>query len=327
MTGSPITRKPAVSGRTTAPVALCLFLALCAASLSVGVADLSLEEQGASLDTVLISRLPRTLAAVLVGAGLAIAGLIMQTLARNRFVDPGIGGTEQSAALGVLLATVLWPAAPILGKMMVATLTALIGTAVFLLLVRRLPPTQPYLMPLFGLIYGGVITAGVTFIAWQMDFLQYLDIWMNGDFSGILRGRYEILWATAALVALAWWLADALTIVTLGKDASIGLGLDYERMMRIGLFIVAVLSALTVVVVGMIPFVGLIVPNLVSRLRGDNLRGTLPWVALGGAALTVGCDLIGRLLRYPFEIPIGTILGVVGAACFLWFLTGRHARG
>ncbi|CAO3425797.1 ABC transporter permease [Azospirillum doebereinerae] len=319
------------SGRRAAagPILLfALFLGLlCIASLSVGVADLSARTAGALLDTLLISRLPRTLAVILVGAGLAIAGLVMQTLARNRFVDPGLSGTEQSAAFGVLLATVFWPGGSIAGKMLVATATALAGTAAFLLLVRRLPPTQPFLMPLFGLIYGGVIAAGVTFAAWHLDLLQYLDVWMNGDFSGILRGRYEILWGAAALVAISWWLADALTIASLGKDVSVGLGLDYERMVRLGLLIVALLSALTVVVVGMVPFVGLIVPNLVSRLRGDNLRGALPWVAAGGAALTLCCDILGRLLRYPYEIPIGTILGVVGAACALALLRGRSARG
>lgn len=318
---------PVVSGRVAGFGTVLVCALLCAASLSVGVSDLSAAGGAEALDTLLISRLPRTLAAILVGAGLAIAGLVMQTLARNRFVDPGIGGTEQSAALGILLVTLLWPTASILEKMVVATLTAILGTAVFLLLVRRLPPAQPLLMPLFGLIYGGVIAAGVTVIAWQTDLLQYLDIWMNGDFSGILRGRYELLWLAAALVALSWWCADALTVASLGKEVSVGLGLDYERMVQAGLALVALLSAMTVVVVGMIPFVGLIVPNLVSRLRGDNLRGSLPWVALGGAGLTLGCDVLGRLLRYPYEIPIGTILGAVGAALALWLLAGRHERG
>lgn len=322
-----MTMNPAGSGRLAGFGTILLFALLCVASLSVGVSDLSTADGTETLDTLLISRLPRTLAAILVGAGLAIAGLVMQTLARNRFVDPGIGGTEQSAAFGILLVTLVWPAASILEKMAAATLTAIAGTAAFLLLVRRLPPTQPFLMPLFGLIYGGVIAAGVTFVAWQTDLLQYLDIWMNGDFSGILRGRYELLWGAAALVALSWRFADALTIASLGKEVSVGLGLDYERMVQAGLAVVALLSAMTVVVVGMIPFVGLIVPNLVSRLRGDNLRGSLPWVALGGAGLTLGCDVLGRLLRYPYEIPIGTILGTLGAALALWLLAGRHERG
>lgn len=319
--------RPAVSERMVTAAAVLFFAALCAASLSTGVSDLSAADGADALDTLLVSRLPRTLAVILAGAGLAIAGLVMQTLARNRFVDPGIGGTEQSAAFGILLVTLVWPAASILEKMAAATVTAAAGTAVFLLLVRRLPPTQPFLMPLFGLIYGGVIAAGVTFIAWQTDLLQYLDIWMNGDFSGILRGRYELLWLAAVLVGLSWWFADALTIASLGKEVSLGLGLDYERMVQGGLAVVALLSAMTVVVVGMIPFVGLIVPNLVSRLRGDHLRGSLPWVALGGAGLTLGCDVLGRLLRYPYEIPVGTILGTVGAALALWLLAGRHERG
>ncbi|WP_029010142.1 ABC transporter permease [Azospirillum halopraeferens] len=314
----------AVGGRRAALWAAVVFVLLCAASLSVGVAGLS---DGAPLELLLVSRLPRTAAAILVGAGLAIAGLVMQILARNRFVDASIAGTEQSAALGILLATAVWPAASVAGKMAVAAAAALAGTALFLVLVRRLPPTEPFLMPLFGIVYGGVIAAGVTFVAWQMDLLQLLETWLNGDLSGILRGRYELLWGVGVMVVLVWWLADALTIASLGRDTGTGLGLDYERMMQVGLVIVSVLAALTVVVVGMVPFVGLIVPNIVSRLRGDNLRGALPWVAAGGAGLTLACDVLGRLLRYPYEVPLGTVLGVVGAAAFLWLVRGGRARG
>ncbi|MBD0415403.1 ABC transporter permease [Oryzicola mucosus] len=299
-------------------------------SLFVGVSDLpfgtALSDPDA-LQLLLVSRLPRTLAAVLAGAGLAIAGLIMQTLARNRFVEPATAGTAQSAELGILAATLLWPGATLAMKTLVASGAALLGTSIFFMTAHRLPPSQPFLVPLFGLVYGGVIGAGVTFIAWQANLLQYLAIWTNGDFSGVLRGRYELLWVAALMVALAWFVADRLTIMALGRDASIGLGLDYAGMMRIGLIIVSVIAALNVVVVGMIPFVGLVVPNIVSRLMGDNLRGTIKWVALSGAGLVLGCDIIGRLIRYPYEIPVGTVMGVVGGTLFLWLLFRRPAHG
>jgi iron complex transport system permease protein len=317
--------------RTCLVVAGLVLAILFVASLGVGAGEASLADlwqQGSGgIDLLAISRLPRTLAASLTGAGLAIAGLIMQAIARNRFVEPATAGTAQAAELGILLVTVVWPAASLGFKALAASAAALLGTGIFLMTAHRLPPTQPFLVPLFGLVYGGVLGAAATFIAWQADLLQYLAIWSNGDFSGVLRGRYELLWISACLVALAWLVADRLTIMALGREASIGLGIDYERMLQIGLVIIAVISAVTVVVIGIVPFVGLVVPNLVSRLMGDNLRATLPVVALSGAILVLACDILGRLIRFPYEIPVGTVMGVTGAILFLLMLFRRRAHG
>nr|WP_246367645.1 iron chelate uptake ABC transporter family permease subunit [Aurantimonas endophytica] len=289
------------------------------ASLFVGAGDL--RTQGSTL--LIVSRLPRSLAAILAGAGLAIAGLVMQTLARNRFIEPTTAGTGQSAELGILAVTLLFPSASIAAKAFAASLTALAGTAIFLAAARRLPQTQPALLPLFGLIYGGVIGAGVTFAAWQADLLQYVEVWTSGEFSGVMSGRYELLWVSLLTLALAWWIADRLTLMSLGRDVGLALGLDYRATMRLGLIVVSVTSALVVTVVGTIPFVGLVVGNIVTRMVGDDLKGALPLAALGGAALTLFCDIIARLLRYPYEIPVGTVLGIVGAGVFLWLLFGR----
>ncbi|MCQ1800285.1 iron chelate uptake ABC transporter family permease subunit, partial [Neorhizobium galegae] len=124
-------------------------------SLCVGVGDMPvtlLFSDGQALELLLVSRLPRTLAAILVGAGLAIAGLIMQTLARNRYVEPATAGTAQSAELGILLVTLFFPAASLLFKSLAASAAALLGTSLFLMTAHRLPPTQPFLVPLFGLV-------------------------------------------------------------------------------------------------------------------------------------------------------------------------------
>ncbi|MCJ8054999.1 iron chelate uptake ABC transporter family permease subunit [Shinella curvata] len=299
-------------------------------SLAVGVSPLPVNRMLSdpeAMQLLAVSRLPRTLAAVLCGAGLAIAGLIMQTLSRNRFVEPATAGTAQSAELGILLVTLLFPAAALWVKTLFAGSVALVGTSIFLATAHRLPPQQPFLVPLFGIVYGGVIGAVATFAAWQADLLQFLSVWTNGEFSGVLRGRYELLWIAALMVAVAWIVADRLTIMALGRETSIGLGIDYARMMQIGLVIVSVITALAVVVVGMIPFVGLAVPNIVSRLMGDNVRGTLGWVAAGGAGLVLACDIAGRLIRYPYEIPVGTVMGVVGGVVFLWLLFRRGGHG
>ncbi len=110
-----------------------------------------------------------------------------------------------------------------------------------------------------------------------------------------------------------------------------GLGLDPAAVMRLGLVVVSVVTALVMATVGMVPFVGLVVPNIVSRLMGDNLRASLPVTALGGAALLLACDILGRLVIFPYEVPVGSVLGVLGAALFLWLLwrtpcqdRGRH---
>lgn len=302
---------------------------LCLASLAVGVGELSLAGLGRDpqADLLLfVSRVPRTAAVVLTGAAMAVAGLVMQVIARNRFVEPTTAGTGESAALGLLLAALLAPASPLPAKMAAASLTALAGTALFLAIVRRLPPTEPLLVPLVGLVYGGIVRAAVVFIGFEADLLQYVTVWTTGEFSGVLRGRYELLWLAGGMALVAYAFADRFTIASLGREASVGLGIDYRAMVVLGLAIVAMTTAMVVVTVGMIPFVGLVVPNLVSRAMGDNLRRTLPVVALSGAGLVLACDIAGRLLRFPYEIPVGTVFGVVGSAVFLWLLFARPRR-
>jgi iron complex transport system permease protein len=324
-----MTERYAPKKRRTKLAACAAFVVLVILSICIGAGEFSLASLLHDPDArqlFAVSRLPRTIAAVLTGAALAIAGLIMQALVRNRFVEPSTAGTAQSAALGILIMTLVFPAASLAVKMLAASLLALAGTSIFMMTAHRLPPAQPYLVPLFALVYGGVIGAVVTFIGWQTELLQFVDIWTNGEFSGVVRGRYELLWGIAIMAAIAWWVADRLTVLSLGRDVSVGLGLSYQRTLQLGLVIVSVISALTVVIVGIIPFVGLVVPNLISRVIGDNLRATIPWVGLSGATLVLGCDVLGRVLRYPYEIPVATVMGVVGAALFLRLMLTRTAH-
>ncbi|HRK43593.1 MAG TPA: iron chelate uptake ABC transporter family permease subunit [Gemmobacter sp.] len=302
-------------------ILLALLVPLALASLLLGVADLGAQ-------VFALSRLPRTLAVLLTGAALAIAGVVMQQLVRNRFVEPGTTGTAEGAALGLLAITLWAPGAALWLKMVVASLSAMAATALFLRLIRNLPPREVLLVPLVGIVFSGVLGALVTFIGWQTDLLQMIGIWlMTGEFSGVIAGRYELLWIAGGAAALAWAAADRFAILSLGREAAIGLGLSPDAVMRLGLVVVSVTMALVIVTVGMIPFVGLVVPNIVSRLLGDNLRATLPVTALAGAALVLACDILARLIRYPYEMPVGTVLGVLGSGLFLWLLHRGPARG
>ncbi len=310
-------------------VTLCAGMLLFAASLSIGVADFSwakLWHFSDDMQLMLTSRLPRTLAIVLTGASMAVAGMIMQILMRNRFVEPSMVGASQSAALGLLLMALFAPAAALLTKMSVAAASAMAGMLVFMALIRRLPPTAQLMVPLVGIIFGGVIESVATFIAYETEMLQMLSVWQQGDFSGVLLGRYELLWLTGILAVCAYLIADQLTIVGLGETVAVNLGLNREVILWAGLVIVALITSLVVVTIGNIPFIGLVVPNIVSRLMGDKLRQSLPAVALLGASLVLLCDIIGRVVVFPFEIPVSVIFGVLGTALFLWLLLRKPAH-
>lgn len=294
---------------------------LLAISLRTGV--LPEAEIGSEIFT--ISRLPRTLAVVLSGAGLAVGGLLMQLIVHNRFVEPNTTGTSEGAAIGLLISALFFAEWPLLARMGLATLCAIASMLLFLRMARALPFKDPLLLPLVGLIYAGVLEASMNFVAHETDLLQWLQVWRSGDFSAVLQGRYEWLWGCAVVIALLYVLADRLTIVGMGEQASRALGLNYRQLVMLGIVLIALLTAFVVSTIGMIAFVGLVVPNIVRRFCGDNLRLTLPWVAWTGATLLLACDVLARVVAAPYEVPVSLIYGLFGSALFLWLLLKRGA--
>lgn len=305
-------------------------LVMAGVSLFVGVSDVTLPQllsgDKEAWELLWISRLPRTLAVILAGTAVAVAGLIMQLMVRNRFVEPSTVGTVESATLGILVVTVAIPAAPMMLKMGVASLFALGGTALFLAVLNRLPARNTLLVPIVGIMLGGVIGSVTTFFAYKYDLLQTLSNWMIGDFSGVLRGRYELLWIVAILTVIGYIAADKFTVAGLGADFTTNLGMNYKAIMRLGLVLVSLISAVVVTTVGAVPFLGLIVPNIVSLIFGDNLRRAVPWTALFGAGFVLLCDIIGRTIRYPYEVPVGMVMSVLGAIAFLILLLRTRKR-
>jgi len=307
-------------------LAFAFTVVLAVVSLFVGVSDVSLAgllaggAEGRAMEVFVISRVPRTLALVLAGASMAIAGLVMQMVVRNRFVEPSTTGTTESATLGFLVVTIFAPGWPLMAKMAVAAVFALGGTALFLRILRVVPLRDVLLVPLVGIMLGGIIGALTAFIAYRANLMASLLAWNMGDFSGVIRGRYELLWLGLVCGLMAYVAADRFTVAGMGRDFTTNLGLNYQRVMVLGLAIVSVVSAVVLVSIGSIPFLGLIVPNVVSLIVGDNMRRTVPWVALGGAGMVLACDIVGRLIRFPYEIPISVVMGVVGSAIFLYLL-------
>ncbi|WP_336288110.1 MULTISPECIES: ABC transporter permease [unclassified Bartonella] len=266
------------------------------------------------------TRLPRTVAVLLVGAALALSGMIMQLLTRNRFVEPSTAGTVESASLGILFVMIFLPDIPVLGKMVVATIFAMVGALFFMLLLRQIPLKSVLIVPLTGIMLGYVLGSLTNAIADYEMLLPSLQAYLFGSFAMILDGNYELLWLSLPLCILAYFTADRFTVAGLGEDLTNNLGLNYRTVMFFGLFIVASITAAVICTVGRIPFVGLIIPNLVSSFMGDNMRHTAPWVAISGAGLVLICDLLGRIIHHSLEIPISTMMGIIGSFIFIMLL-------
>ncbi|MDD7944496.1 iron chelate uptake ABC transporter family permease subunit [Microbacterium sp. NE2HP2] len=319
-----LTAPARIRGRLALPAAITVVTGLVVLSLFVGVYDLASDDVGSEM--LWITRIPRTLALVLAGCAMAVSGLVMQLLTQNRFVEPTTTGTTEWAALGLLATVLLAPDAPLVVRMLFASLAAFVGTMVFLAILRRIQLRSSLIVPLIGIMLGAVVSSFTTYLAVSANALQMLGTWFMGSFTAVVRGRYEVLWVVGIVVVLVALFADRLTAASLGKDVATTLGVDYDRVLLLGTALVAVATGVTTVVVGFLPFLGLVVPNLVSMWRGDNLRANLPWVCLGGVAVIVVCDIVGRVIRMPFEVPVSMILGVLGAAVFVVLLLRQRGH-
>lgn len=253
-----------------------LFVCLACISLFVGVQDLSILElfhlTDEQVHTLVSSRLPRLVSIVLAGMSLSLCGFIMQSMTRNKFVSPTTAGTMDWAKLGILAAMLVFTHANTLMKMGIAFLFTLAGNLLFLKILRHIKVNDTIYVPLVGLMFGGIVSSISTFIAYKYDLIQNVSAWLQGDFSLIVQGRYELLYVSVPLLIIAYLYADRFTVAGMGESFAVNLGLTYKRVMAVGLVIVSMITSVTILTVGMLPFLGLIIPNIVSIYRGDHLK-------------------------------------------------------
>ena len=298
-------------------------------SLFVGVSSITpmelLDFQSEETEIFLISRVPRLIAILLAGAGMSIAGLIMQQLSRNKFVSPTTAGTLDATRLGILVSMLFFANASTIEKMLIAFVFALAGTFLFMQILDRIKFKDAIFIPLVGMMLGNILSSISTFFAYKADVIQNMSAWLQGDFSMIMKGRYELLYISIPILVIAYLFANRFTVAGMGEDFSKNLGLAYKRVVNIGLILVALITATVVLTVGMIPFLGLIIPNIISIFKGDHLQKTLPHTALLGANFLLVTDILGRVLIYPYEISISLMVGVIGSGIFLYLLFRRKA--
>lgn len=229
------------------------------------------------------------------------------------------------ARLGVIIAIVLFSSAGIVVKILFAFVFALFGAFLFVKILDRIKFKDAIFIPLVGMMLGSVVSAISTFMAYQYNIIQNVNAWFEGNFSLVMKGRYELLFLSIPLVIIAYLFANKFTLAGMGESFSINLGLNYKRVVNIGLIIVSIISSVVILTIGTLPFLGLIIPNIVSIYRGDHLKNSLPHTAVLGAVFVLFCDIAGRLVIYPYEISVGLMVGIIGSGVFLYLLLRRKA--
>lgn len=300
-------------------------------SLFVGVIDITpaslLAGDIHQLEVFIISRLPRLLAILCTGAGMSAAGLIMQQLCMNKFVSPTTGATISSAQFGILLALLFLPNSTLWSRALFSFAAAICGTWIFVWFIQQIQFKDPVMVPLVGIMFGNIISGITSYLAYKYEMTQALSSWLVGHFSMVLKGRYEIVYLVVPMIIIAFLFANHFNIVGMGKEFSQNLGVPYNFVLFAGLTIAAMITASVVVVVGSISYIGLIVPNIVSMFKGDKIRGTLTDTMLFGAIFVLVCDMAGRIVIAPYELPIELIIGIIGSILFVLLLLYRLRHG
>lgn len=299
-------------------LALLVVIILGVISLFTGVYDIWNQEDG--WEMFFITRVPRTIALMLTGAAMSMTGLIMHLVTQNKMVEPTTIGTTEWAGLGLLTVYLLFPGPSLVLRMTGAILFSFIGTMIFFLFLRRVRLRTSLIVPIIGLMLGAVISAFSTFMALFFNMAQVVEAWFIGSFAPVQVGRYEYLWIIIIVTIIIFMYANRLTIAGLGEDVATTLGVNYNRLILMANALIAVAVGIVAAVIGNIPFLGLIVPNIISMTRGDDLRSNLPWVCLLGMGTITVCDIISRVVIMPFEVPVSLILGTIGAVVFILIL-------
>ncbi len=279
-----------------------------------------------SRSILLYARLPRTLASLAAGAGLAVSGAVLQNVLANRLASPGIIGVNAGAGLGVTLCC----AAGALSGLAVscAAFGGSLITVLFIFLFSRRTNASKTTVILGGVALNSILNAvceSVTVLDTDVAMLS-IDFRVGG-FSAV---SYMRLLPAAGLIALAlavlFTLCNELDVVTLGDETAQGVGLQVGRYRMLFLVLAALLAGAAVSFAGLLGFVGLIVPHFVRRFTGNESGRLLPMCAVAGAGFVTLCDMAARLLFAPYELPVGILMSVVGGPVFLYMLI-RHKGG
>ncbi len=173
-------------------------------------------------------------------------------------------------------------------------------------------------------MFGNVVGSLATFFAYQFQLIQNMSSWLQGNFSLVTKGSYELLYLTIPLFFIIYYFAYFFTVVGLGEDVAVNLGTNYSLVQTLGIGLVSAASSLVLIMVGTVPFLGVIVPNIISLTYGDHIKQTIWITALYGSLFLLICDIISRIVIAPYEVPVSLTVGIIGSLIFIYLLVRRN---
>ncbi|MEK5485853.1 FecCD family ABC transporter permease [Lysinibacillus sp. FSL M8-0355] len=271
-------------------------------------------------------RIPRIIIAIIVGAGLATAGAILQGILRNPLASPDVIGVTKGAGLAAVIIIVLFPTSPIIFLPLSAFIGAAIIAAILMLFVYK-KGAQPNTLALVGIALGAICQAGIEYLMIKFpDDVSMTLLWLTGSLWARGWDQVYLLLPCLILIPILFGLTAKLDILSLGDDIATGLGERSKFLRYILLSVSVILIGVCVATVGSIGFIGLIAPHIARRIVGSKFNVLLPASALFGAILLLVADSLGRGLFPPIEIPAGIITAVIGAPYFLYLLRAERKK-
>ncbi|MGL4382228.1 MAG: ABC transporter permease [Bacilli bacterium] len=305
-----------------------LLLVLCIVSLFIGVISINVFNwSDKELYILLYSRLPRLISLILASMSISLAGLMMQNLMQNKFVSPSTAGTNEFIKLGLVVTLLTIPNVDPIIKALVAFLFSFMGTLLFLRIINIIDTTNKSVVAIIGIMLGSIVNSIATIIAYKNNLLQSIGGLLQGNFALISSGNYEMLYLIIPIVIITYLFASKIMVASLGNDLASALGLDFKQVQITGLLLVSLLVSIVTINVGVLPFLGLIVPNLVSRYYGDNFKRNISRTMYLGVILCLSCDILARVIIFPYEVSISLILGIIGSICFLYIILKGEKHG
>lgn len=309
-------------------IASAIFVLTFVAAIAFGAADISLNNirlalfsttSNAAISVIREIRLPRELAAVLVGAALAVSGAIMQGMTRNPLADPGLLGLTAgaNAALAVTLAMI--PAANYFGIMIACFIGAAVGGGlVFGIGSMNKGGFSPFRIVLAGAAISAFLTAVAEGIGLYFKISKDISMWTAGGLIGTSWGQLQVITPFILIaMVIALLLSRQLSILSLSEEAAIGLGQNTDRTKALLFVVITALAGAAVALAGNMAFVGLLVPHIVRAIVGVDYRHIIPMSAVAGAIFMLFADLLGRTINAPFETPVAAIVAMLGLPFFL----------
>lgn len=286
-------------------------------------------------------RLPQALAAIVAGAGLSVAGVVMQSILRNPIASPFTLGVSNAGAFGAAVSVVLLGTGKVQSTVadaviinnpylttIVAFLFCLLATGV-ILVISKIRGASPEVMVLAGVALSSLFTAGTMFLQYFADDTQLAAVvfWTFGDVGRVNWLELEIM-TGVVLLAILFFIANCwnYNAIDAGDETAKGLGVNVERIRLIGMVVAALVSAVIVAFLGVIGFVGLICPHMVRRVIGDDQKYLIPGSTLFGGILLLVSDTAARLIISPYVLPVSVLTAFMGAPAFIYLLLRGYKR-